>query len=417
MLSQNQLDALNKPCAKCGKGTIIRRTGKYGEFVSCSLWPTCQHKIYKPRGIAVKQERERAASGGSGQTSIMSQIEKMIAGQSAESASQPQPTPEQAAAFAKQAEEAREQMKQQALELAKEMLAEEKARMAKLANKLQDKIDVLEANTPVTVQIKSGDVVVTEFTNEHYLMPRLIRLISAGFNPYLWGDAGTGKTTAALRAFTILKRLSEIDTLDLSTFRSMIQGYMTPTGEPVHTAFTRCWCDGKGYIADETDNCPGHVQTLFNSALANGHAALAWGNVARTDGFSFVGTGNTPGRPTRQFPDRKPMSAAFMDRLYFVHWPLDEAIEARAGGLMIPSRPEPPAARTIAPKDWVTWVKLIREWAKKDMPTLMVTPRASLAGLQALAIGETCEEVAHALVFRGADEELTHKALKAVALP
>ena len=248
-------------------------------------------------------------------------------------------------------------------------------------------------------------------------MPRLLKLILADFNVYLWGDAGTGKTSAALRALVLLKRQCEIDTLDMSTFRSMIQGYMTPTGEPVHTAFTRCWCDGKGYVADETDNAPGHVQTLFNSALANGHAALAWGNVARKDGFSFIGTGNTPGRPTRAFPDRKPMSAAFMDRLYFVYWPLDEAIEARAAGMMIPNRPARPEPKPIKPSDWVTWVKLVREWAKKEMPTLMVTPRASLAGLQALAIGESCEEVAHALVFRGADNELVHKALHAVPLP
>jgi hypothetical protein len=47
----------------------------------------------------------------------------------------------------------------------------------------------------------------------------------------------------------------------------------------------------------------------------------------------------------------------------------------------------------------------------------MVTPRASLAGLKALAIGETPREVADGLVFRGADEALTRKALAACPLP
>lgn len=400
-LAPNQLEALNKPCAKCGSGTIIKRTGRYGDFVSCSRWPLCQHKIYKPRGISVS----RARAAGKGETSIEAQIEAM-ASESPGEGKEPS-----------EAGKTAEEMKKAVSEMAEKLLQDEKASLNRKLNALQKKLDQVEANTPKVIQVKAGENVVTEFTDEHYLMPRLIRLIVADFNVYLWGDAGTGKTTAALRAFQHLKRGAEIDTLDMSTFRSMIQGYMTPTGEPVHTAFTRCWTGGMGYVADETDNAPGHVQTLFNSALANGHAPLAWGNVARKDGFAFVGTGNTPGRPTRAFPDRKPMSAAFMDRLYFVRWPLDEAIEARAAGLPLSPRAPEPEPKAIDPKDWVTWVRLIREWANKEMPTLMVTPRASLAGLKALGIGETCEEVAHGLVFRGADEELVHKALNACPLP
>lgn len=413
-LSQNQLEALNKPCAKCREGTIIKRTGRYGDFVSCSRWPVCNHKIYKPRGISVTRERERASGSGKGggepsQTSMEDMVEAM-----AQEANSGEGEGSKAAEAAKKS---LEEMKEAVEKAAEKMLADEKAKLNRKLDSLQSKLDKLEANTPKVIQVKRGDDVVTEFTNEHYLMPRLIRLISADFNVYLWGDAGTGKTTAALRAFELLKREAEIDTLDISTFRSMIQGYMTPTGDPVHTAFTRCWVNGKGYVADENDNCPGHVQTIFNSALANGHAALAWGNVAKKEGFAFVGTGNTPGRPTRAFPDRKPMSAAFMDRLYFIHWPLDEAIEARAAGLPLSPRPPEPEPRPIDPKSWVKWVRSIRDWANREMPTLMVTPRASLAGLKALAIGETPEDVAHGLVFRGADKELVHKALINCPLP
>src|SRR5690606_2134258 len=116
------------------------------------------------------------------------------------------------------------------------------------------------------------------------------------------------------------------------TARSMVQGYMTPTGDHVHNVFTRCWEQGAIYVADEVDLAPGHVQTLFNSALANGHAPLAWGNVQRASDFAFVATGNTAGRPTAAFPDRRPMSQAFADRLYFLYWPLDPSIETRAVG-------------------------------------------------------------------------------------
>lgn len=47
----------------------------------------------------------------------------------------------------------------------------------------------------------------------------------------------------------------------------------------------------------------------------------------------------------------------------------------------------------------------------------MVTPRATLLGITALALGETPAEVAHGLVFRGADDALVSKVLSACPLP
>lgn len=279
---------------------------------------------------------------------------------------------------------------------------------AKLAERVVTTLEVKDLDKGTRVEIDSS----------HPYLQRVIRLVKAGVHVYLWGPAGSGKTTAGQQAAHALERESEIDTLDPSTFRSMVQGYMTPQGEPVHTSFTRCYSSGKVYIADECDNAPGHVQTLFNSALANGHAPLAWGNVERSEGFAFIGTGNTPGRPTREFPDRRPMSAAFADRMYFVHWPLDEASERRWAGVNGHGNPiKVSKARPISAQAWVDWVQKLRDWAKSNAPTLMVTPRASLTGIKALELGEVPEMVADALIFRGADSELRTKALTAVVLP
>jgi hypothetical protein len=110
------------------------------------------------------------------------------------------------------------------------------------------------------------------------------------------------------------------------------------------------------------------------------------------------------------------MSAAFADRLYFIYWPLDAAIECRAAGLAIPARQEP-EVKTCNPQAWVTFVRKLREWGAVNMPTLMITPRASLTGIQALALGESPLDVAHGLIFRGADSEMVAKALNAVRLP
>ena len=268
---------------------------------------------------------------------------------------------------------------------------------------------------PRIIEIRQPEKPAVTIEGAHYQFERLVKLVGAGIPCYLWGPAGSGKTTAAMQAAKALSREVEIDTLDPSTFRSMVQGYMTPDGKPVHTSFTRCWENGKLYIADECDNGPGHVHTLFNSALANGHAPFAWGNAEKGKGFGFLGTGNTPGMPTRAFPDRRPMGAAFKDRLYFMYWPIDKAIEARYVG-----NPEPKAparkVEKVEPKDWVRWVTRLRAWAVTNMPTLMITPRASITGIQALALGESFDEVADAMIFRGCDAEMRTKAVNAVSL-
>jgi hypothetical protein len=427
-LSERQLAALGKPCTECGKDTVEKRTGRFGPWVQCR---SCGAKVYRPRGRPFGGETATAESTSTERTATEIDALEASASEARDTTAGMPPEESKPSTDGGVVDAAIMRLVEPRIDAAirsgklkvnvdadtllraarthvDKALAESQAVIdAKLASLEAARVTRIEVVTPTATKYVEG---------AHFQLERLVKLLGAGFHVYCWGPAGSGKTTAALQAAEALDRRAELDTLDPSTFRSMVQGYMTPTGEPVHTAFTRCWSEGKVYVADETDNAPGHVQTLFNSALANGHAPLAWGNVARPDGFGFVGTGNTPGRPTRAFPDRKPMSAAFMDRLYFIHWPLDPAIECRAAGLALPAKPKRDRS-TCTPEQWGMFVRTLRTWAESNAPTLMITPRATLAGLKALTLGEAPSEVADALIFRGADDDLKHKALTAVALP
>lgn len=251
----------------------------------------------------------------------------------------------------------------------------------------------------------------------HYLMPRLLRLIDAGLHVALYGPAGTGKSTALIQACEALGFAHELETLDPSTPRSTVFGYRTPGGEKVETAYSRCYTRGMAYILDEADLAPGPVQTLFNTSLANGAGGFAWGMEARDSKFRFLAAMNTPGLgPTPAYPDRRPMSSAFRDRLYLMYWPEDDNIIRRACGL--PLRKAPDAGEeTCSAGLWGEWYIKVRDYCEKNAPTLRPSPRVVHTGLKALAAGETPEMVADGLLFRGADETLRAKVLTACPLP
>ena len=196
--------------------------------------------------------------------------------------------------------------------------------------------EALEAS-PVTriILTREDGTEVTVPEGEHYNFARLLRLYRAGIRAvYIWGPAGTGKTTAAMRVATALGLTWEMEGLNQSTPRSALFGYRSPDGTPVLTPFLRTFADPKGgLIIDELDGSPGSLQVNLNSALANGHVGTAWGPVDRGEGFGLWGTGNGPGRPTPAHPERKNMAGAFKDRLYFMHWPLDRNIERRAAAV------------------------------------------------------------------------------------
>lgn len=270
---------------------------------------------------------------------------------------------------------------------------------------------------PTVIELRRSDAPPVTIEGAHYMMPRVAALIEAGIHVYLWGPPGTGKTTVLLQLADKLGRPYEVDTLDASTPKSAILGYKNLDKTPSETAFTRTYVQERGmYIGEETDLMPSGVATIFNTSLANGHAAAGWGMIARGKGWVYCGNGNTPGAPTKEFPERKKMSEAFKDRLYFVHWPIDANIENRACGLPFEPTPER-KVWTCTVAQWGTWVKKCRAYCAVNFPTLYVGSRATHTGLLALACGETPLEVAHGVVFRGLDAPSVDKILAACPLP
>ena len=130
--------------------------------------------------------------------------------------------------------------------------------------------------------------------------------------------------------------------------------------------------------------------------LSNGHGQFPDKLVTRSKEFVCCATGNTVGVGANpNFPDCRPLDAAFRDRFFFLEWDEDPAFEHTIA-LGINSQ---------AGK-WVDWVQAVRSFVKTNNLRLLVSPRATYKGALHLGRGSmSVETIAAGVLFRGIARE------------
>src|SRR3990167_78589 len=275
-LTDNQRAALGTNCREPGcTGVYVAMGGVNGPWVCCTATQYLygkgqQHKVYRPRGRdggrrpkAEQRQQQQQTVETHETTPVASAPIAPVGG--IEGAILNSIMPHVQAALGKVEVDA-EAVCDLVQEQTAGVLAKVQAQLDALAASQPTRLEVVNRTTGTTATVENG----------HYLLPRLIELLSAGIHVYTWGPAGSGKSTAAMHAAKALGLYYEVDTLDPTTAKSHLQGYKTPTGEHSHTAFSRCYTgegtngiapDGGLYIGEEIDNAPAHVQSLQNTAL------------------------------------------------------------------------------------------------------------------------------------------------------
>lgn len=253
---------------------------------------------------------------------------------------------------------------------------------------------------------------------QHRLFPRLLDLMVRGASTYIHGPAGTGKTQAAIEAAKALGLPFAVISMSPTTPGSKLEGYMDAHGRYVESDFYRMFSGGGVFVVDEMDNMSASVVTTLNSALANGVASFPCGTVERHKDFILIGTGNTTGRgPTAQYPERRKLDSATLSRLFFLHWPPDDALEvalaiAHGGG------------KDAQSKKWAQWVQAVREYTHRPdcgiTATVYADMRAIISGARDIASPcdwMTPSDMAENLVFKGLPTDQQQRILTAVPLP
>jgi len=292
-------------------------------------------------------------------------------------------------------------------------LNEKLKNLSKQLESLQNKLGKAMQVTRTLEISNQADKQVKQFKElHHFQFPQLLKLISLGFQVYIWGGPGSGKTTAAMQVAKVRKQPFGLLSLNPMSPASKLEGYGTADGTYIPSiAYKMYSSEGKGGLLciDEFDNANGALLTSFNSALANGVGSWPLGIITEQHkDFALVTTGNTPGfGGTPAHPDRRKLDSATRDRFVVLDWEYDKDLE-RALALQECEEAEP----------WITWCQTTRKWAEENAPRVMVTPRSCIFGARLLKNTDLpMNEIYKLTVARGITEDYRTKTLKNCPLP
>lgn len=185
------------------------------------------------------------------------------------------------------------------------------------------------------------DLIRVQFPNEirefegkaHKQLAKVVNLLNAGINVYLYGPAGTGKTHLCKQAAAALGVPFFSDQKICNEFQ--ITGFVDASGKFQETEFYRAFTTGGLYMLDEFDASDPCAAVVLNLALANGYFTFPGvGRVEAHKDFRVIAAGNTIGRgATMEYEGRNCLDGATLDRFAVLPVGYDEEIErAKANG-------------------------------------------------------------------------------------
>ena len=171
--------------------------------------------------------------------------------------------------------------------------------------------DILEVR-----QVENGKI--ARINKPHPLFKKVLALVVndrvTGRYPWLFGDAGSGKSTIA-------KQVADALGLPFYSVSSLqqkyeLEGYTDATGKLVETVFYKAAKEGGIFLFDEASTTSAEVQVAFNSMLAN-----LWYNFPKEGminahpDFHIIAADNTTGRGGNStYSARFQMDASTLDR-------------------------------------------------------------------------------------------------------
>ena len=237
-----------------------------------------------------------------------------------------------------------------------------------------------------TVSIKVNNKTI-KLKNKHRLIPVLMDFVANREAVLLYGDSGSGKTTAAMQ----VAELSGLD-FEYIAFCDMTQdyqilGHVDINGDFHETPLTRAFKEGKVLLLDEVDSANSNTALTLNAIIDQRRMfdVKTGEMIDANPDFAVVAAGNTGGSgATNDYAGRNQQDGAFLNRFARLPWGYDEKME----GAIVRKQHENESDDLLAQiMSWVTRVQKIRKSAKLNGSPILVTPRASIKGAAMIARG------------------------------
>jgi MoxR-like ATPase len=178
-------------------------------------------------------------------------------------------------------------------------------------------------NVPSVPEIRlSGD----EHGRFQFMLERLFEQRPQDRNVLLWGERGSGKSTAAKMLADKLGRPFGAVSFSAGASESLFTGRFLPSEGGAFkwrpTPFTRLYTEGGVFCLDELDKADPQVATALNMALANGEIVTTEGEVLRRhEDFIAVGGANSL-TMSKVYSAALKQDASLLDRFIKVRWDL-----------------------------------------------------------------------------------------------
>lgn len=281
---------------------------------------------------------------------------------------------------------------------------------------------IAETYLPQRVEVSVGGLPAVDVGVQHAGFEALLRIVSTRRNVWLFGPAGSGKTSAAHAVSKALGLPFYAKSVGPQTSEASLLGYHDANGNVVRTQLREAYENGGVFLLDEIDSANPAVLVVVNALLANGHASFPDAVVEKHADFVLLAGANTIGQGAdRQYVGRQQIDAATLDRFVYLDWQYDPAIEAAAAGVPLSA-----VHGAKAPKkykflddsgaeqrcaDWVAKVVKVRSVVDSfgKAVRFVVSPRASINGTALLRAGFKADDVAELCLWKGLDSDTRAK--------
>lgn len=238
----------------------------------------------------------------------------------------------------------------------------------------------------------------------HLHAPLLKAALMADVPVWLYGEAGSGKSTAAEQMADELDLSFRSISLGPSTSKADLMGYRDATGEYRSTAYRETYEDGGVFLFDEIDNAHPSVLTILNNSIANNQGEFPDKRISRHDDTRFIAAANTIGRgATAEYVGRTPIDAATIDRFAFVPMDIDPELEEALvlGDQVKDSYVDISSGGVPNAREWLAVVRAHREAVSELGIRAIIGQRAALYGKRLAEQGVGKDWLSEMLLYKG----------------